>query len=86
MVKRVIDDLDFLDFKLSFQFKGILFSRLLGSLIPIVPVVNHAVGRTVAKTYLSIDLASVVSKIFEKLVSNSRRVDHLERCGIFCEL
>ena len=34
------------------------------------------------KTYASVDVFSVVSKIFVKLVNN-RHVDHLEICGVF---
>ena len=38
--------------------------------------------RSTAKNYLTVSLLSVVSKVFEKLVSN-RIVDHLEKCGLF---
>ena len=34
------------------------------------------------KSYCSVSLLSVVSKIFEKPVNN-RLVDHLEKCGLF---
>ena len=34
------------------------------------------------KTSASVDVLSVVSKIFVKLVNN-RHVDHLEICGVF---
>ena len=34
------------------------------------------------KSYLSVSLPSMVSKVFEKLVNN-KIVDHLEKCGLF---
>ena len=37
-----------------------------------------------AKNYRPVSLLSMVSKVFEKLV-NSRLVDHLEKCGLFCD-
>ena len=36
------------------------------------------------KSYCSVSLLSVVSKIFEKLVNN-RIFDHLEKCGLFSD-
>ena len=40
--------------------------------------------RSTAKNYHPASLLSVVSKVFEKLVSN-RTVDHLEKCGFFSD-
>ena len=40
--------------------------------------------RSTAKNYRLVSLLSVVSKVFEKLVNN-RIVDHLEKCGLFCD-
>ena len=47
-----------------------MFLRLLGE-------------KSTAKNYLSVNLLSVVNKVFEKLVNN-RVVDDLEKCGPFC--
>ena len=42
-------------------------------------------GKTsTAKNYCPVNLLSVVSKVFEKLVNN-RIVDHLEKCGLFSD-
>ena len=46
-----------------------MFLRLLGE-------------KSTAKNYLSVNLLSVVNKVFEKLVNN-RVVDDLEKCGPF---
>ena len=40
--------------------------------------------RPTDKNYHPVSLLSVVSKVFEKLVKN-RIVDHLEKCGLFCD-
>ena len=48
----------------------------------VVPVFKNVGERFTAKSYLSVSLLSVVSKVFEKLVNN-RIVDHLEKCGLF---
>ena len=40
--------------------------------------------RSTAKNYHPISLFSVVSKVFETLISN-RFVDHLEKCGLFSD-
>ena len=37
-----------------------------------------------AKNYCPVNLLSVVSKVFEKLVNN-RLVDHLEKCRLFSD-
>ena len=37
--------------------------------------------RSTAKSYRTVSLLSVVSKMFELL--NNRLVDHLEKCGLF---
>ena len=41
-------------------------------------------GRSTTKSYRSVSLFAVVSKVFEKLV-NSRFVDHLEKCSLFSD-
>ena len=41
-------------------------------------------GLLTAKNYHPVNLLSVVSKVFEKLVNN-RIVDHLEKCGFFSD-
>ena len=48
----------------------------------VVPVFNNVGKRSTAKTYRSVSILSVVSKVFEKLVNNGM-VDHLEKCGLF---
>ena len=48
------------------------------------PVFKNVGERSTAKNYCCISLLSVVSKVFEKLVNN-RTVDHLEKCGLFCD-
>ena len=48
----------------------------------VVPAFKNAGGRFAAKSYCSVSLLSVVSKVFEKLVSN-RIVYHLEKYGLF---
>ena len=62
--------------------EGILFSRLLEGLISIV--FKNIGEKSVAKNYYPVRLLSLVSKVFEKLVSN-RIVDHLEKCGLFSD-
>ena len=47
-----------------------------------VRVFKDIVERSTTKNYRPISLLSVVSKVFEKLVSN-RIVDQLEECGLF---
>ena len=49
-----------------------------------VPVFKNVVERSTAKIYCLVNLLSMVSKVFEKLVIN-RIVDHLEKCGVFCD-
>ena len=49
-----------------------------------VPVFKNVGERSTAKNYHPIDLLSVVSKVFEKLVNN-RIVDHLKKCGLFSD-
>ena len=41
-------------------------------------------GRSTTKSYRSVSLFAVVSKVFEKLVNN-RFVDHLEKCSLFSD-
>ena len=48
----------------------------------VVPVFKNVGDRSTAKNYHPVSLLSVVSKVFEKLVSNNI-VDHLEKCGLF---
>ena len=50
----------------------------------VVPVFKNVGERSTAKNYCSVSLLSVVSKVFEKLVSNSI-VGHLEKCGLFSD-
>ena len=47
-----------------------------------VPVFKNVGERSAAKSYCPVSLLSVISKVFEKLVSN-RIVDHLKKCGLF---
>ena len=47
-----------------------------------VPVFKNVGEMSAAKNYDPVSVLSVVSKVFEKLVSN-RIVDHLEICGLF---
>ena len=49
-----------------------------------LPVFKNVGERSTAKSYCSVSLLSVVSKVFEKLVNN-RIVDHLEKCGLFSD-
>ena len=63
--------------------EGVLFSRLLEGLIW-VPVFKNVGEGSTAKSYHPVSLLSVVIKVFEKLVNN-RIVDHLEKCGLFCD-
>ena len=48
----------------------------------VVPVFKNIEERSTAKNCCSVSLLSVVSKVFEKLVSN-KIVEHLEKCGLF---
>ena len=50
----------------------------------VVPVFKNVGERSNAKNYRPVRVLSVVSKVFEKLVSN-RIVDHLEKCGLFSD-
>ena len=50
----------------------------------VVPVFKNVEKRSFAKNYCPVSLVSVVSKVFEKLVSN-RIVDHLTKCGLFSD-
>ena len=50
----------------------------------VVPVFKNVGERSTAKNYRPVSLLSVVSKVFEKLVNN-RIVNHLEKCGLFCD-
>ena len=51
----------------------------------VVPVFKNVGERSTAKNYHPVSLLSVFSKVFEKLVNN-RIVDHLEKCGLFCDV
>ena len=48
----------------------------------VFPVFKNVRERSAAKNYHPVSLFSVVSKVFEKLVSNGI-VDHLGKCGLF---
>ena len=54
----------------------VLFYRLLEGLVSAIPVFNNIGERSTAKSYRPASLLSVISAVFEKLVSN-RIVDHL---------
>ena len=47
-----------------------------------VSVFKNVGERSTAKYYHSVNLLSMVCKIFEKLLNN-RIVDHLDKCGLF---
>ena len=49
-----------------------------------VPVFKNVVERSTAKIFCLVNLLSMISKVFEKLVNN-RIVDHLEKCGLFSD-
>ena len=51
---------------------------------PVVPVSKNVGERSTAKNYRPVSFLSLVSKVFEKLVSN-RIIDHLEKCGLFSD-
>ena len=48
----------------------------------VFPVFKNVRERSAAKNYHPVSFVSVVSKVFEKLVSNGI-VDHLGKCGLF---
>ena len=50
----------------------------------VVPVFKNVGERSTAENYCPVSLLSVVSKVFEKLLSN-RIADHLENCGLFSD-
>ena len=50
----------------------------------VVPVFKNVGKRSTAKSYHSVTLLSVVSKVFENLLNN-RIVDHLQKCGLFSD-
>ena len=50
----------------------------------VVSVFKNVGKRSAAKTYCSVSLLSVVSKVFEKLLNN-RIVDYQEKCGLFSD-
>ena len=50
----------------------------------VVPVFKNVGERSTAKNYRPVNLLSVVSKVFEKLV-NDRIVGYLEKCGLFSD-
>ena len=49
-----------------------------------VPVFKNVRERSAAKIYRPVNLLSVISKVFEKLV-NKRLVGHLEKCCLFSD-
>ena len=49
-----------------------------------VLVLKNVGERSTTKNYRPVDLLSVVSKVFEKLVNN-RLVGQLEKCGLFSD-
>ena len=49
----------------------------------VVPVFKNVRERSTGKNYCPISVLSVVSKIFEKIIT--RIVDHLEKCGLFSD-
>ena len=50
----------------------------------VVLVFNNVAERSTTKNYHPVSLLSVVSKVFEKIVSN-RIVDHLEKCDLLSD-
>ena len=50
----------------------------------VVPVLKKVGERSTAKNHHPVNLLSVVSRVFEKLVNN-RIVDRLEKCGLFSD-
>ena len=50
----------------------------------VLPVFKNVGERSTAKNYRPVNLLSVVSKVFEKLVNN-RIADHLEKCSLFSD-
>ena len=62
----------------------VLFSRLLFQTHRWSPYLRILGKGLQLKSYYPVSLLSVVSKVFEKLVSN-RIVDHLEKCGLFSD-
>ena len=48
------------------------------------PVFKNVGERSTAKNYCPVSLLSVVSKVFEKLVSN-KSVEHLQKCGLLSD-
>ena len=50
----------------------------------VVLVFDNVAERSTTKSYHPVSLLSVVSKVFEKLVSN-RIVDHLEKCNLLSD-
>ena len=50
----------------------------------VIPVIQTVEERSAAKNYCPVSLISVVSKVFEKLVSD-RAVNHLKKCGLFSD-
>ena len=71
--------------------EGVLLSRLLEGLVSVPAFKNIGVcvsknvgERYTAKNYHPLNLLSVISKVFEKLVNNSI-VGHLEKCGLLSD-
>ena len=50
----------------------------------VFPVFKNVGERSTAKNYCPVSLLSVVSKVFEKLVSN-KSVEHLQKCGLLSD-
>ena len=49
----------------------------------VFPVFKNVVERSFTKKYHPVNLLSMVSKVFEKLVNN-KIIDHLEKSDLFC--
>ena len=63
--------------------EGVSFSRLLKGFIG-GSCISEYWERSTAKNYCPVNLLSVVSKVFEKLVNNML-VDYLEKYGLFSD-
>ena len=50
----------------------------------VVPIFKNIGQGSTAKNYHPVNVLSVISKVFEKLVNN-RIVDHLEKCSLFSQ-
>ena len=50
----------------------------------VVPVFRNVGERSTVKNYCPVNLLSVVSKVFERLINN-KIIDHVEKCGLFSD-